>query len=196
VSTQNTIDYVPPDLRNAEIYPQVCALLDHIIAGFQTDLTDITAKYVNPAAASPEVVSLVIAEFGFGYLNDLIDTLTDIDVSILLNFMSLLEFMKGTQRGLELVLGLLGLSVQITNWWETTPRGPQQTFSMTVFVNLSQVADVFATLAKVRTFTLNYVYPLFTSFEVVFDFQLAAAATAMVAFVTQDESSGLIQGTL
>lgn len=163
--------------------------------GYTQDLGDTVNKYKNPALASTEVVNLVVAEFGFDYLLPLIASLQNIDISILLNFMSLLQLMKGTRRGLELVLGLLGLTTQITEWWETTPRGPPQTFQMTVFMNLSQVPDVFATLDTIRTFTLNFVYPLFTAFEVVFDFLVATAPTGVVSFVDQSYS-GLIQGTL
>lgn len=163
--------------------------------GYEQDLGDTTSKYKSPALASAEVVNLVVAEFGFDYLLPLINSLQNIDTSILLNFMSLLQLMKGTRRGLELVLQLLGMTTQITEWWETTPRGPPQTFQMTVFMNLSQVPDVFATLETIRTFTLNFVYPIFESFTVVFEFPMGTAVTGVIGFVNQQQT-GLIQGTL
>jgi hypothetical protein len=196
LSTKNTLQFVPPDLRGFEIYPKLTEMMDYIVSGFEEQFGDVVNKYANPADASEDVVARVIDEYGFRYIYEIAVDLNNVDVSILLNFMSLLHFMKGTRAGLELVLEVLGFSSNIVEWWETEPRGEEHTFDMTVFMDLSQVTDVFATLARVKTFAENYVYPRFNVATVVFAFEFSAAATAFAGFVTQAASSGVIEGTI
>jgi len=196
LSTKDTIQYIPPELQDFEIYPKIAELLDYILAGFEIEFGDVVNKYANPADASEDVIARVIDEYGFRYIYEIAADLEDADISILLNFMSLLHFMKGTRPGLELVLEVLGFSATIVEWWETEPRGEEHTFDMTVFMDLSQVTDVFATLRKVRVFAENYVYPKFNFASVVFAFEFSEAITAFTGFVTQVHTSGVIEGTI
>jgi hypothetical protein len=196
LSTKDTIKFVAPDLRSFEVYPKITELMDYIVTGFEAEFGDVVNKYANPADASEDVVARVIDEYGFRYIYELAADLNGLDISILLNFMSLLHFMKGTRAGLELVLEVLGFSSIIVEWWETEPRGEEHTFDMTVLMDLSQVNDVFATLARVRIFAENYVYPKFNVATVVFAFDFSEAITAFAGFVTQSQSSGVIEGTI
>jgi hypothetical protein len=196
MSTKDTSLYIAPDLRDFEIYPKICELVQYIVDNFENDYSDIINKYQNPALASDDVISEVINEYGFGYINELIDTLENVDISILLNFMSLLHFLKGTRAGLELVLETLGFQAIIVEWWETNPKGPEHTFDMTVLMDLSKVPEVFVTLSKVRLFVEQYVYPKFNIADLVFSFEFAEAHTAHAGFHTQAFTSELIEGTI
>lgn len=196
MSTKDTLGYVPIDLQPFEIYPKVSEMLNFIIDKFNEDYADIINKYQNPAEASEEVIDRVIRENGFFYIQNVAGALTNVDTSILLNFMSLLHFMKGTRAGLELVLELLGFTSEIVEWWETTPPGPEHTFDMTVNMDLSNVDDVFATLARIRLFTQHYVYPTFNLATVVFAFEVADAHTLVGAFASNDFNLGLVEESI
>lgn len=196
MSTTDVIKFIPEDLRQFEIHPKVAELLNFIVDKFNTDYGDILNKYKNPSDVSEDVISVIIRENGFSYIANIAANLTDTDTNILLNFMSLLHFMKGTRAGLELVLEVLGFKAEIVEWWETTPPGEEDTFNMTVFMDLSKVDDVFKTLERIRLFTLNYVYPRFQFATVVFAFDMADTATAFVSFGTNDYNLGLVEDTL
>lgn len=133
MSTKDTSLYIAPDLRDFEIYPKICELVQYIVDNFENDYSDIINKYQNPALASDDVISEVINEYGFGYINELIDTLENVDISILLNFMSLLHFLKGTRAGLELVLETLGFQAIIAEETKPVKKTPSRKVSVTIW---------------------------------------------------------------
>lgn len=194
--TTDTIQVVAENLRELEIYPKVTDMLNYIIDKMATEFADVENKFIDPNLVDEEVVSEIIREYGFEYINDIAATLTTLDSSLLLHFVSLLNLLKGHRSGLELILRVLGFESVISEWWEQSPKGEPMTFNMQVFINYSQVSgSVFDTLAQIKKFTRFYVFPIFQVADVVFDYEFAEAGTAMAGFHIQ-ELPGLIEATL
>lgn len=188
--TKNVISFVAENLRRYDLHVKVSELLNYIVEkGFIED-TDRRNKFTGPDDISEDVVSEIINEYGFQYINNMTDLLTGIERNILVHFISLLHLLKGHRSGLELVLTILGFDFLIEEWWEQDPKGVPMTFNMTVFFNLSQIApgvSVFEVLDSLRVFAREYVYPIFDVANVVFDFEFAPANTAMAGFTTQEK---------
>ena len=158
-------------------------------------IIDTKYKYKDPDQLSSEVITEIIKEYGFDYINNIVSTLQNIETNVLVHFISLLHLLKGHQDGLELILKVLGFNFTIVNWWENFPKGEPHTYNMDIFFNLSQVADVFETLNQIRIFSENYVYPKLLVANLVVDFDLADAETCMMGF-NLNECSAEIVGTL
>jgi len=192
MTTCNSIELIPEKLRDDPIYPKVTAMLDHIMCNALIDYKDIESKFKDPDGASTDVIEAVINEYGFGYINDIIDTLTNVEINILLHFISLLHLLKGHRSGLQLVLNVLGFEAEIEEWWEQDPVGEPHTFKMSIVMNLTQVQDVLLTLDKIRVFTKQYVYPLFDIANIVFDIEFAEGVTVFAGFHHYDLSCEIV----
>lgn len=193
---KTTIEYLPKNLRGFELYPKVAEMMDYILENAAKEFEDIEYKYRNPDLVSDEVIERVIYEYGFQYINDLADTLIEVDRSILLYFMGLLYFYKGTRIGMELILTVLGFGFEIQEWWEQDPKGEEHTFNMTVLMDVSNLkGNVFDTINKIKEFTRFYVYPIFDIANVSFLFELAETNISHAGFIDQD-LSGYIEATI
>lgn len=195
MSIRNTIDYFPEKLREFSLNPKVAELLDYIIDNAYNDLDDIKNKYRDAEMASEDMVEAIINEYGFGYINELTSTISNLDYNILLQFMSLLHFLKGTREGLELILNVLGFEIIIEEWWEQSPQGEPHTFNMTIDMNLTNIPDVLETLQKIRQFTEEYVYPKFEIANLSFLLQFVESSPILAGFATQVHD-GTITGSL
>lgn len=195
MSVKDTLKYFPEELRKFQLNPKVAELLDYIVEQTCEDFKDIKDKYRDPDNAKEEVVEAIINEYGFGYINDVIATLTNIEFNILLQFMGLLHFLKGTREGLGLIMTVLGFEYEIEEWWEKTPEGEPHTFDMTIDMNLTTVPDVLQTLAQIRAFTEEYVYPKFGVANLSFLFEFVAATPILAGFNTHVHD-GVFTGSL
>lgn len=184
MSIKDTLNYLPKELRKFELNPKVAEMLDYIITNAAEDFKDVSAKYRDPDNAKEEVVESIINEYGFAYINTVIDTLTTLEFNILLQFMGLLHFLKGTREGLDLILSVLGFTFEVVEWWEKDPQGEPHTFDMTIDMDLSLVDDVLATLAQIRAFTEEYVYPKFELANLSFLIEFVAASPILAGFNT------------
>lgn len=184
MSIKDTLNYLPKELRKFELNPKVAEMLDYIITNAAEDFKDVSAKYRDPDNAKEEVVESIINEYGFAYINTVIDTLTTLEFNILLQFMGLLHFLKGTREGLDLILSVLGFTFEVVEWWEKDPQGEPHTFDMTIDMDLSLVDDVLATLAQIRAFTEEYVYPKFELANLSFLIKFVAASPILAGFST------------
>lgn len=182
-------------MRGQPIYPKIASLLTDILNQASEELKDVESKRKDPDILPQRTIEEIIEEVGFGYINSIIDTLNNIDLNVLLHFLSLLNLLKGHRDGLELVLNVLGFESEIVEWWELSPKGEPQTFDMEVYFNLSNVDNVFNTLDKIRIFTEHYVYPKFVNANVNFDFEFVSSNTLLAGFV-DNTVFGEITGTL
>ena len=159
--------------------------MDYIVTTYATQFEDITNKYANPTEASQEVIVNVVNELGFQYITNVMGTITNFEFNSLLSFISLINLLKGSRQGLELVLILLGFDSVITEWWEQSPQGEPWTYELLVIMNNSYVTDPTLTLNKLLTFARAYVYPTISNYNYQFDFQFAQAGTALAGFTRQ-----------
>jgi hypothetical protein len=160
-------------------------MIDYIVTTYATQFEDITYKYSNPNGASPDVIINVINEFGFEYITSVMSTITNFEFNQLLSFLSLINLLKGSRQGLELVMILLGFDSVITEWWQATPQGTPFTYTLLVIMNNSIVANPTLTLNKLLIFARAYVYPTISNYTYQFDFQFVQAATAFAGFGDQ-----------
>lgn len=182
MSEKSALEFIPIDLRERDLYVKIAELMQFIIDGYEQDYLDIKNKYKDPFDASEDIITRVIEEYGFGYINNIISTLNNVETNVLFQFISLLHFYKGTRTGLELVLESLGFGFEIEEWHETFPEGEPFTFNMTVFMDSSKVTNVFSTLDSIRDFVKEYVYPVFKDANVVFDLEFVDILIPVAGF--------------
>ena len=188
----DSIVKVPLRLRNKALYKKFAEMLDFQIEVLDDEFKDIKFKFRDSEQLSDETVLEIVKEQGFEYIADIVSTLQNIQTNNLLNFVSLLHLLKGHRDGLELVLTLLGFEFEIREWWEQDPQGDPHTFDMDIFLNLSQVSNVFLTLNRIRTFVENYVYPKFEVANLIVDFQFAQAHALVAGFNLFECSSEIV----
>lgn len=163
--------FVPEKLRNDyELYPKVVAMLNYIVQGYSVKFEDIRFKNSGPDQVSEEVIKEVIKELGFDYINSVMDTITGFEFNSLLEFISLINLLKGSREGFELILKLTGFDSVITEWWETSPKGEPYTFDIVVIMDNNLIPDVQATLAQVKIFARAYVFPVINNIDFHFGF--------------------------
>lgn len=188
-----SIQYIPEGVRAQELYPKVCSMVDYIVLNFETALEDVRFKYRGPEVVREEVIKQIINELGFDYISSVMDTITNFEFNQLLQFLSLINLLKGHRSGLELVLKLLGFDSITTEWWEANPKGPIMTFDLTVIVNSSYVTDLQKTVDRVKVFTRHYVYPVLNNVDFRFSLALAEKAIIMAGFVRATYTGTIVQ---
>lgn len=188
-----TIDFLPQGIISQDLYPKVAGMMDHIIQNFETQLEDTRYKYSGPEVVRQEVIEEIVIELGFGYIQQIMSTITNFEFNQLLQFLSLINLLKGSRDGLSLILNLLGFDSVIYEWWELTPPGPVDTFNLVVIVNSSNVPDLNATLDKVKTFTREYVYPTLNIVDFRFTLFVASKNITMAGFVRNFYNGTIVQ---
>ncbi len=155
----SSIQLVAKKLRNDDFYVKATEIIDKAKADYDIDFGDVRYKLQDPSKLREEAIKEIIDELGFEYIRKLMDTLTNIEFNVLIDFISLLNLLKGSREGLEIVMRLLGFDTVITEWWEASPQKEPLTFDLTVLMNTSLVPDFDATLEKVKIFVRHYVLP-------------------------------------
>ncbi len=190
MTTQYDVDpYLVEKLKTYELYPKVRELLNHIISNALTELEDVKYKYKGSDIVRKEVIQEVIEELGFGYINGIIDTITNFEFNVLLDFIGLLNLLKGSRTGLELILRLLSLDSVIQEWWEQSPVGEPNTYVITVIMNGSTVPNPSQTLEKVQAFAKEYVYAVINNIDFRFTFSFAEKNINFAGFTKQKVST-------
>ena len=158
-SLESSIQLISKKLRNDEFFIKVSELLDKARSDYDTDFSDVKYKLQDPTKLREQAIKEIIDELGFTYIRTLMDTLTNLEFNVLIDFISLLNLLKGQREGLEIVMRLLGFDTIIREWWEASPTKEEMTFDLTVLMNTSFVTDFDATLQEVKIFTQHYVLP-------------------------------------
>lgn len=155
----SSIQLISNKLRNDDFFVKFTEILDEVWSEYNTDFSDVKYKLQDPTQLREQAIKEIVDELGFSYIRKLMDTLTNIEFNVLIDFISLLNLLKGSREGYEIVLKLLGFDSVITEWWEAAPKKEEMTFDITVLMNTSQVPDFIKTLDSVKIFTQHYVLP-------------------------------------
>jgi hypothetical protein len=174
--------YVPEKLRDYELYPKLVEMLNYIIQGYAKEFEDVRLKNSGPDQVSERVITEIIQELGFGYITDVMATISGFQFNSLLEFISLVNLLKGSRTGFELILKLLGFDSVITEWWEASPQGEPMTFSIIVIMNNTYVTNVQDTLDKVKIFTRAYVFPSISNIDFRFGFSVGTKNVTFFGF--------------
>jgi hypothetical protein len=178
----DSIRFVPKNLRGHALYPKLSEMVNYIIEGTVKELEDVKYKWTGPEFVRNEAIQEVVKELGFEYIASVMETITDTEFNTLLSFLSLINLLKGSRTGLELVLILLGFDSVISEWWEKNPQHDPYTFEIVVIMDSNKVPDVFETLNRVRIFTREYVFPLVENVDFRFSFSLAEKNLTVAGF--------------
>ena len=176
--------YITKHQRDTDLWEKVSDMVQYSADVAETDLNDVKFKHYGVDVANDDVIKAVLNEQGFDYIVSVMDTITNFEFNTLISYIDLINQLKGTRDGLELVLRLLGFDSVIREWWEE-PDNPQEpwTYEIIVLMNTSIVPDIFKTLARVQTFSRNYVFAQISNVEIRFIFsKFAEKGTIMDGF--------------
>jgi len=156
-----SINLIPENLRDRELYIKLCDLIDYELDKAKLDFNDVENKYREPDKLSNDAIAEVIHDLGFTYIEDIIKTISNVEFKLLSEFSGLINILKGTRGGLELILTLLGFEYFIKEWWEEDFSGKKEphSFDFILCMNPNYVKDAKKTFEKVMNFISNYVYP-------------------------------------
>lgn len=159
IGLESAIELVASNLQDDEFLILFADMLDYAVNEYREEFADVRYKFQDPTQLREIAIKEIVSELGFDYIRNLMDTLTNIEFNVLIDFISLLNLLKGSRRGLEIVLKLLGLDSVVVEWWENQPQKEPMTFDLTIIVTNSIVPDIEETVEKVRIFVRHYVLP-------------------------------------
>lgn len=143
--------------EDSELYVKMREMMQYVVDNTVEELGDVKYKYTHPEKLKDEAIKAIIAEQGFDYIVNVMNTIDGLEFNTMLSFMDLINQLKGTRKGLELVLKLLGFDSIIKEWWEVGSKHNPWEYEIIVIVNSSLVPDIFDTIDKVKAFSRNYV---------------------------------------
>ena len=155
--------------KDKQLWLKIAALMDYVMANGLDSFADVKYKFTDYSKLPEATIKEIFKEQGFGYISDIMDTITGFEFQSMLSFVDLINQLKGTRKGLELVLKLLGFDSVIKEWWEDTLVSNEPwTYEIIVIMNSSYVPDIYNTLAKVQVFSQNYVLAKISNIDVRF----------------------------
>ena len=178
----NSAKYLPPEFQKNEYYLKVCSLIDSLLSDNseyfiyeRMMLQESINKYKDYRNLRDSTLHQIVKEFGFQYIIDVL-SLPESKLKNIIAYLSLINMLKGSKTGLELVLTLLGFEYKLLEWWEDPIELPNRnTYALElVFVDMGFDSKF---LSDFRTFSRQYVYPLLTNMTVYFKFNWAAIYT-------------------
>lgn len=172
----NSIEYLPEAFRDNPYYLKICDLIDTLISTnskyFSYELTqfqDAMNKYTDKEHLSSPAIKQIVKEFGYQYILNILE-LPESKLKNLIAYLGLINMLKGSKAGLELVLSLLGFEYKIIEWWEDPVALPRKnTYALELtFVDMGYEGyDFFKEFAA---FSREYVYPLLEKIVTYFQF--------------------------
>lgn len=187
--------FIPENLREYELWPKLTELMRYILDNGIKEMKDFREKFTGPDQVSEDVVKEILNEQGFNYIVEIMDTITNFEFNTLITYVSLISQLKGSRKGLELVLRLLGFESVIREWWEDPDDlGEPWTYQLTVLASASNVPDIFTTLQKVEIFSRNYVFAQIANIDIQFVLEnFAEAAPIAGGYIKPTYFSRIIQ---
>lgn len=150
-----------------EIIAQTNELIDYLNGGsdiskskyfaLQQTYIDVLNKYKDVMSLSEQALKDIIDEYGYSYLSNLFD-LSKERLQMLVLYLPLIEMLKATKTGLELIFAVLGLTLTIQEWWENPSN--LEILSYILYIDLVNVPVDSSVADRVLEFSRQYVYPL------------------------------------
>ncbi len=180
MSTIDYSKYLPAKLRETDLNLKAIEMINHLTTEQREEFKDVLLKYKDPFSITEDAAREVIKEFGFEYITDIVETLSNEDLGTLVTYMGFISTMKGHKTGLEVIFSLLGFAYEMVEWWEydkdrkkghlpTSKNLTVDEWKLTIDINQStSLNNIFATVPKLHTFVRNYVYPVLAYLELLF----------------------------
>lgn len=178
-------EYIPKHLRNTDLYVKIQELMLYVVESSIEEFKDVKYKYKDNSQLSSEAVKNTILEQGFGYIVDVMNTVEGLEFNVMLSFMDVVNQLKGTRAGLELVLKLMGFDSIIAEWWEDpSVEKDKWSYEIIVIFNSSNVPNIFETVEKVKEFSDNYVLGKISNIDIRFSAAKFASIPAVLSGFT------------
>ena len=147
----NSKDYLPLNIRDREFFGEITQLLDYVISKEHTELEPVISKYKDFSLLKKDYLVSIVGEFGYDIIMD-ITSFSESEIRKLLEYLCLINFLKGTRSGLEKALDLMGINFSLKEWWEqlsynenwveTTTNGKYHIIEYPIeFFNLGTIND-------------------------------------------------------
>lgn len=169
------LTYDTINLRESDLYAMEPEFTYHVYAAADGFDWGINGKRHDPLELdlSRERNSQVVSEFGYQYLIDALG-MSALDVALIRSFITVIHQLKGSRKGVDLMLDLLNLReyVQLFEWWEDDPTGETvQEMTYRAEVDLRDRTKFSGnSLQALRLFLRQYIYPLMTDFALIMNF--------------------------
>ena len=106
--------------QTLELFEFICGDSDLSVPqdrDLQQMFVDVLDKYRDSETISIDSIKERIAEQGYLYLTEIFDV-TDENLRILASYLPMIQILKGTKPGLELIFTILNVGFEIKEWWE------------------------------------------------------------------------------
>lgn len=151
-------------------------------------LLDMLDKYKDMESLSEDAIRNKIKEQGFEYLLDVF-SLSLNELKVLGSYLPLIQSLKGSYSGIELVLMLMGASeLKITEWWEDPTNLEVLSYILSIEIVNKPVESKF--ISRLQRFSRQYVYPLLTQvlYSIRYDFSQSSPTPCIgCAVYTENE---------
>ena len=173
---QSLTEYQLPYSQEQELHKAVALIADHL-HGFnagpseekykllQQYGTDIMDKYTNIYSLSETALKAIITENGYGYIVELLDLNID-QLRGIVYYLPLIQALKGTIPGLEIMLSTFCDQLTLTEWWQDESGSmPPHTMNIDI-IRLKNMKIRTGIHDAIIRFCGEYIYPLITSVDV------------------------------
>jgi hypothetical protein len=140
-------------------------LLDYTFSNNYVDNSELSAafyqivnKYTNTTELPLESLQHYVQEMGYGYILEFFQP-DEEAAQRLVSFLVVIHFLKGSRKGLELILDIMGISGTIVEWYESIPLGVVNTFTLLIDSDTLTGNDNPETYKNFEKFVRSYVYP-------------------------------------
>lgn len=143
---------------------------------------DTINKYKDSESISIEAIKERIAEQGYLYITEIFDV-TEERLRILASYLPLIQILKGTKPGLELIFTILNVGFEIKEWWEDPTN--LEILSYILFVELINQPVSTSVVPRLKKFSREYVYPLLTQIVYAITYKLNKTPYIGAAFYSK-----------
>lgn len=175
--------YLPPNRLKEVTFWEFVVMMDYLILHEKVYFEDFYYKYKDIAKIRTKSLKEIVSEQGYKYILDMLN-LSRKEYETLVKYIAVINDLKGSLSGLEVVFNILDISYNMVEWWEKDPQGVPHTFDLQIEVDILKVANNM--INKLKAFIRNYVYPVIENFEITYKMNIAEMLIAMAGFIDND----------
>ena len=172
--------YLPSERLKEETFYEFVLMMDYLILHEKVYFDDFVQKYKDVTRVRTKSLKEIVAEEGFKYVADVL-SLTRLELETLVKYINVINDLKGSLSGLEVVFNMIGIKYNMVEWWEKAPQGTPHTFDLAIEVDMHKVA--LNMMTNLKNFVRNYVYPVIENFEITYKMNIAQLSIILGGFI-------------
>jgi hypothetical protein len=172
--------YLPSERLKEETFYEFVLMMDYLILHEKVYFDDFVQKYKDVTRVRTKSLKEIVAEEGFKYVADVL-SLTRLELETLVKYINVINDLKGSLSGLEVVFNMIGIKYNMVEWWEKAPQGTPHTFDLAIEVDMDKVA--LNMMTNLKNFVRNYVYPVIENFEITYKMNIAQLSIILGGFI-------------